>query len=206
MPRVALSAGHGTDRPGGCVPGFEEFEFTHSVVGYVERMLSHLPEFEVLLLQPLFQETVLLGERTTILSQLGADLCLDFHADKNTNPAANGHWVFYWHSDPRARQLADTWNHHARYLLPHHSRGVWACKPGGWPNFHMCRVPAWLGIPAILIEHGFMTNPQDLELLQTEQFRIDCAVTAVRTICDFTGVTYRAHRPEQWIRPHRTRG
>ncbi len=56
----------------------------------------------------------------------------------------------------------------------------------------MCRVPARYGIPAILIEHAFMTNLDDLELLQDEGFQRLCAEVIARTACEYTGQEFKS--------------
>lgn len=131
-----------------------------------------------------------LTTRTNKAKSEKVDLLFSIHADASANANAKGHWVFYWHADTKAKKLAEIWDKWADKLLPNNDRNTVACSPNSWANFHMCRVPASYGIPAILIEHAFMTNLEDLAYLKSEEFRDLCAEAAVRTACEYLGIPF----------------
>lgn len=204
--KIALDAGHGKDtytRTGSKgVPGLEEFEFNSVVVAEAKKLLEQRG-FEVVLTQPLDGDSVALQQRTALADQEGVKALVSIHADANASSQVRGHWCFYWHDHAASKHLAEIWLKHADKLLPNPSRGLVACRHGFWANFHIVRVPAIrLGIPAILCEYAFMTNPDDLKLLQSKRFRNLCAEVTARTLCEYFGVSYKSDSPQlnewQW--------
>ena len=192
MAIVAFDAGHGIDTypPAKGVPEMAEFEFNAAVVDYA-MILAARNDLQILLTQDLNGVDTPLPARTRIALNAGADLLVSFHADWSPNPSARGHWVFYWYDHPPSRRLAEIWDRHARELLPIPRRGPTPSRPGTWTNFHMTREPARRGMPSILVEHGFMSNPDDLEHLLSEEYRRLCAVVAVKACCEFLDKPYR---------------
>lgn len=57
-------------------------------------------------------------------------------------------------------------------------------------DLHITRETAEVGIPAILVELGFMTNRKECELLKTATYREKCAVAITKAICQYYNVKY----------------
>lgn len=190
---VALDAGHGIDsypkNGSNGVKEMAEFEFNAAVVESAQALLNR-HGFSIVLTQPLDGDSRPLSQRTEKARKHHADMVLSFHADANANSGVRGHWCFYWRDSEKGHRLADLWVRHARSLLPNPNRGKVAGYQGHWANFHMTRVPASWGVPALLMEHGFMTNPEDLKLLLSQEFRLLCAEVATRTVCEYFDVAY----------------
>ena len=194
--KIALDAGHGIDtypKRGKGVPGMAEFEFNSAVAGYAKKMLED-SGYEVILTQPLQGNSVSLWNRVALARDNQADLLISIHADFSSNPTVRGYWAFYWHESKAGKQFATTWEAEAKKRFPHPSRGTRAGKQGLWTNFHMTREPHKLGIPAVLIEHGFMSNADDLALLKSDEFRELAAGTitaAVKKMLPISKVDWR---------------
>lgn len=188
--RLCLDAGHGSDtykRTGGKgVPGFEEHTFDAKVVEYA-KLLAEYNDFEVYLSQPLNQPEIELGQRIKNINNENLDLLFSFHADANTDLNAKGHWGFYWHTSKNGKRLAEIWNKNA-VILPNPSRGVLESKPNSWTNFAMVRDTNPV---AILMEHAFMTNKDDLELLKSDEFRRKCAEVAIKSACEYFDMEFK---------------
>lgn len=206
--KVALDAGHGCDtwevkhgkgvRYGdGCV--FEEHTFNAAVVGYTKELLE-CNGIEVILTQPLNQKEVGLKARTDLANKLGVTILVSFHADANGDPKNKGHWVFHWFNSAKSKQLAQIWDKYANQIMDNPCRGIQESKPNHWTDFHMVRET---NMPAILIEHAFMTNAEDLNRLLSEDFRRKCAEVAARTICEYCGVAYKEKiaEPQVVVKP-----
>lgn len=196
---LVLDAGHGEDtyRTTGSkgVGDFAEHSFNAEVVAQAK---AHLEKrgFTVLLTQPLNGADVPLAKRTAEAIRAKADLILSFHADANHNKSARGHWAFYWHSCEESRKFADTWSAKLTEATGTKHRGNRAGSAGvEWPNFHMNRVPAKAGIPAVLMEHAFMTNAEDLALLQSDEFRAQSAEAAAKAVCEHYSVEWALPAP-----------
>lgn len=194
MKLISIDAGHGknTYPPSKGVPGLPEFEFNSAVAGYA-KALAESKGFRVLLTQPLDGNDTPLTNRTNLAINNKVDLLLSLHADANNDKNVRGFWCFYWHASKESKKLATIWLKHAKRILPNPSRGIRESKPGDWTNFHIVRVPATNSLhkfPAIAIEHGFMTNADDLALLKSDNFRKSCAEVAVKTICEYFNIDY----------------
>lgn len=192
MPKlIALDAGHGSDtyeRTGGKgVPGLEEHDFNAAVVEQAKGLLEY-NGFEVLLTQPLNEPEVSLQSRTDLANSKGADLLLSFHADYNYNKDAHGHWAFYWHTSDEGKRLAELWNEEITKAADTYGRSNQPCIPGTWTNFHMVRRTS---MTAVLMEHAFMSNADDLKLLKSDTFRTQCAEAAAKAVCRYYGVEYK---------------
>jgi N-acetylmuramoyl-L-alanine amidase len=189
--KAIFDIGHGDDtyRNTGSkgVPGLEEFEFNNQVVKYAKELAEH-NGIEVILTQPFYADEVDLLDRSKHANSTDATVLISFHADANDNPNARGHWVFYWHTSEEGRKLAKLWDNYARAILPNPARPIQQSKPGEWTNFHILRETKQY---AILCEHGFMTNADDLQLLKDEVFRYKCAEVAVRTLCEYWNISFK---------------
>lgn len=187
---IALDAGHGinTYPPSKGVPSMAEFEFNSAVVRYA---IPHFERngFEVLLTQPLDGNDVPLRTRSNLANSKRADLLLSFHADSNSNKSARGHWAFYWHTSANGKRLANMWSEELTRATGTKHRGNQASKPNHWTNFHMVRET---NMPVVLMEHGFMSNAEDLALLKSEYFRKQCAIAACKAVCRYFGQAYKS--------------
>ncbi|MCK9221518.1 MAG: N-acetylmuramoyl-L-alanine amidase [Limnochordia bacterium] len=107
-----------------------------------------------------------LSERAAMADWNKADLFISIHADASpTNPSARGSNSYvYWGAPQRTTRLA--------YLLQIHQEQTTGRSPNalgrviqrGFTVTHQSR-------PAVLVETGFMTNTQELTLLQTHSFQ-----------------------------------
>ncbi|QOR34449.1 N-acetylmuramoyl-L-alanine amidase [Clostridium sp. 'deep sea'] len=186
MIKIALDPGHGLDSKNGG-QGMTEYEFNSAVAGYAQKLLTEAG-YEVVLTQPLHANTVSLSERLNIAIKNDVDLLISIHADYNKSPNPRGFWGFYWHESEKGKQFAEIWERHATKHFPHPARGLRECNLGKWPNFYMTRETHRAGIPAILIEHGFMSNPEDLKILKSDSFRQIAAITIVDAVNEMFGV------------------
>ena len=198
MVKVAFDAGHGKDTypPSKGVPEMAEYEFNAAAVSYAVEYAER-NGIDVVLTQGLNHNDVSLNNRTQKAFSKNVELIISFHADANPDSSARGHWVFYWHNHSPSKELAETWDKIAKEFLPIPRRGPRASEPGTWSNFHMTREPAQRGIPAILVEHGFMTNPQDLKYLKSEEYRALCGMVAVMAVCEYMGLPFTKGGPEE---------
>ena len=192
--KVAIDPGHGNNTAGKGVPAMKEHHFNSDVAAYAQELLEH-NGFEVIMLQaPHNNIDIPLLQRTNTAIRHKVDMCFSIHADANANPLANGYWAFYWHNDARSRKLAELWDKVAQETFTHTRRGIRSSVPGTWTDFHMTREPSINNrhkFPSILIEHGFMTNKDDLSLLLTDKFRQQCAEVITKAACLYAKKDYK---------------
>lgn len=186
--KIILDIGHGIDTIGKGVPELKEFNFNQAVVKYATE-LAKINNINVILTQPFDGKEVPLSERTRIANSSNAKLLISIHADYSANKNINGHWAFYWHNKLESKKLAEIWNKYAKDILPNPNRGICPSEPNFWTNFHMVREIKTM--PSILVEHGFMSNIEDLKLLKTEEFRKLCAEVIIRTVCEYLDIPFK---------------
>lgn len=194
QPYVALDAGHGENTwettGGKGVPGMEEHWFNATVVTYAKQ-LAEANGIKVLLTQPPFKNDVGLSTRYKKANAANVDVCISVHANASGYATNHGACAFYWHTSQTSRRLADIWVSEARKFIEEvgfHGNGRHASMRGSWTNLAMVRET---NMPALLIEHGFMTNKGDLEHLKSDAFRRDCAEAIVRMLCRYFGIAFK---------------
>jgi N-acetylmuramoyl-L-alanine amidase len=95
------------------------------------------------------------------------DVAIEMHADAFSNSQARGASAFYIGSNPQRKANADLiLKGYLRRIPGMPSRGAKADTDAGVGSLGFCRRVA---IPSILIELGFLTNPDDLRIFQTRR-------------------------------------
>lgn len=191
---VIFDIGHGRDtykRTGGKgVPGLEEFDFNQATVKYAKE-LAEFNGIEVVLTQSFDSKEVILNNRTKYGNKTKATILISYHADAHSNKNMRGHWVFYWYNSNESKQLAIIWDKYASQIMSNPKKSIQPSIKNTWSDFHILRESKQI---AILCEHGFMTNSEDLKLLKSDEFRKQCAEVSVRTCCEWFGIEFK--KPE----------
>ena len=186
MPLVAIDIGHGQDSPNG-VPEMSEYEFNQAVVKYLIPLLD-LNNICYILTQDFNSNANELQTRTEIANNSGADIFVSIHADWNSVNTVRGYWIFHWYNSGQGKKLAEIWFENANKILPIPARRIVESKPGKWANFYVIRNTT---MPAILIEHGFMSNIEDLSYLLCENYRKKCALVLAKSICSYFEIPFK---------------
>lgn len=197
MAFIVLDYGHGSDtwentggkgvRHGGKV--YEEHDF-NADVGERTRKILEDHGVKVLVTQPPHGKDVGLNYRTNLANGKGVDLFVSFHANAGAADVS-GACVFAWEGS-KGNDVAD--NIVSRFKeqgINLHGNGRHISKPGSWTNFHVIRES---NMPAILIEHGFMTNAHDFDNVfgkYKESYRDKCAVADAKGILEWFGIPYK---------------
>jgi len=196
--RVVIDLGHGTDTypPFKGVPQMPEFEFNNAVGKLAESMLEY-QGLSVLLSQPFDSNNVSLSKRVNLINSENRkskiECTVSIHADFNNNPDTKGHWVFYWNNSSNSKRLAEIWSKHGKELS-NPSRGIMRSKLNSWTNFMILRETH---TPAILIEHAFMSNKDDIKLLLSDKFRKESAIAITKAVCEYCDVDFKESNIKQ---------
>jgi len=194
---VVFDIGHGINTyppskgiklPDGSI--FAEHDF-NSKVGIKAIELAKHNGFEVVLTQEPFKNDNNLKRRKDIANKQNQALCLiSLHANASSHADKKGYGVFHWHTSKKGKELAQIWLKHAKANLPSlpWGTGIWECKPNTWTNFYIIRETS---MPAILLEHFFFTNLDELKVFNTKEIINKCAEVTVKTLCEFAGITYK---------------
>ncbi|RKD75211.1 N-acetylmuramoyl-L-alanine amidase [Sinobaca qinghaiensis] len=189
MAKVGLDLGHGrnTYPPSKGVPSMAEFSFNQGV-GKVAKRLLEESGVEVVLGQPFDSNDVPLGTRTDKYNAEDVDIVMSVHADFNGNDEATGFWGFYWYTSSGGRRLAQIWSKHLEAESDMRDRGIQQSKRGSWTNFHMVRETK---APAVLMEHGFMSNKNDLAKLKSTKYRTEAGIALAKAACEYLGIPFK---------------
>jgi len=207
MGRVILSAGHGgyengTQDPGTIAGGTTEAQ---EMIRLRDAMVSELRSRRVSVLSvpdDLSQQQTI--EWINTRARTG-DVALEVHANAAPNPTAKGASVYHIANNAtRASDADQLLRALITYLPVVSSRGAQPDSNGGVGRLAFCRE---IAVPSLLVEVGFLTNPDDRALIQNR--REDLATGLVAGLVDwlvrYSGSTTSAY-PEIGIvingKPH----
>ena len=143
--------------------GYFEQDITYDIGVRLARLLRQNPNFEVRLSRP-SPSTVLgvsnstsLSERVREANAYGADLFLSLHTNAAENPRATGSETLVYSLDSTAARIGEDIVRELTEATGLRNRGVVA-RPGLY-------VLRRTNMPAVLVEMGFISNPEDAELM-----------------------------------------
>lgn len=165
---IVIDGGHGGNDLGarGHQPYCEEKKICLQTARLVKKHLNQLGYHVVMTRET--DAFVSLHRRVEIATQAGGDLFVSVHFNSTRNPIAQGIEVFFYDDkeDPSrgkaSKKLAESVLNKLIWQTDAVSRGV---KKG---NFYVIREAT---IPAILIEGGFISNPDERDLLRTREYQ-----------------------------------
>ncbi len=154
-PLIMLDAGHGGSDEGAKVGAVLEKKIALKASQVLKEALE-VRGYEVRMTRAR-DEFLSLYKRVELANVVGARLFISLHCNSSPNSEAHGIEVFYYDSkDPHrlksSKKAASYTLHGLLQQTEAHSRGI---KKG---NFHVIRETS---MPAILIEMGFLTNPDE---------------------------------------------
>lgn len=167
--KIIIDAGHGPETAGKRSPDgrLREFQFTSSVAEEAKKLLTFGGHTVIFSHQA--RADVPLHERTHLANRLRADIFVSIHANAygTTFNSANGIETFTY-TKPQAATKKLAGFIHSSLLLStgRKDRGIKRA------DFAVLRDTM---MPAVLVECGFMTHRQEVELLKSEAYRKRCA-------------------------------
>ena len=198
--KVGLDIGHGNDSfpPSKGVyrngTGYAEFDFNNKLAKHI-KILLEAHGVEVVMAQPFDAKEVPLRTRSDFYEREKVDVIVSIHANYNNDPAAEGRCVFSFKGNAEGRRLAERIINEIKAKgYSTHGNGLHLSIPGTWSNFHILREPNKVGIPAVLIEHGFMGNPSDFDLIfgrRQGEYVDDMAEADTKAILNHFGIVYQ---------------
>lgn len=185
--------GHGCDTPGKRSPdgSLREFEFNGDVAARAQAILERAG-IQAVLTRPatLTVKDVSLSQRVALANKLNARLFVSIHANAAGNGRewhpARGYEVYTLAPGGERTVLAHILLKWARQLLCPFDKDF-PIRGLKHANFYVLR---YTKMPAVLIEHAFMTNKADCALLKSNEFRQRAAEHIARAVCEHLGVPY----------------
>lgn len=160
-PMVVVDAGHGGHDPGAIgVLQIQEKDVTLAVSRYLAQYLAN-DRVGVALTRSHDLE-VLLQPRVDVAQQNNAGLFVSVHCNSVAAPQASARGIETYYATPQSKELAETIHRHLIGELGATNRGV--RKEGHYVTRHTT-------MPSVLIEIGFLTNPEEGQLLANPEYQ-----------------------------------
>ncbi|MBE6617207.1 MAG: hypothetical protein E7627_04615 [Ruminococcaceae bacterium] len=125
------------------------------------------------------KKTYDLKNRLRIAEESGAELFVGIHMNKFPEPKYRGLQVYYSGNNGDSQQVARAVQSYAKkYIAPDNEREI---KSAGDSIYILNRI----GIPAILVECGFMSNPEECTALQNPEYRTRLAAVIFASCAEY---------------------
>ncbi|MPM41725.1 N-acetylmuramoyl-L-alanine amidase LytC [bioreactor metagenome] len=174
--KIFVDQGHNPENPnaGAEANGLREQDINYQVGIYLAQFLEMDPRFAVMLSRPT-PETSLgnsvatsLAERVRMANEWPADYFISIHCNSNENPAINGTEVYVYQLDSTAAKFG-------RSILDAIVARV-GTKDNGLRVNSTLYVLRKTTMPAVLVELAYLTNPQNAQLLENNQWSFAYAI------------------------------
>ncbi|MDF2904244.1 MAG: N-acetylmuramoyl-L-alanine amidase CwlC [Bacillus sp. (in: firmicutes)] len=180
--KIMLDAGHGYNTAGKASPdGMREYEFNRACAAYAKAFLEGYQNVTVYYAHS-DQTDVPLQQRTNSANNLKVDFYVSIHANAygtSWNNAGGIETYVYITKPPVALAAAQKIQNHLIAETGLQNRGVKTA------DFHVLRET---NMDAVLVECGFMTNPEEIKLLRSEDYRRTCADAIVKGVAEQFGL------------------
>lgn len=184
---VCIDAGHGENTAGkrSFDNTFYEWEFNRDVAKRIKKYLDKYNNIKVIFTADEILDTSL-SNRVKIAEENKADIFVSIHANAFGNEwnAAHGWEIYVFSNEGRQAQLANAIYKESIPYLGLSDRGIKVNS-----SFYVLK---YTSMPAVLIEHGFYTNKEDLEKLKNDNFREKCALVDAKGIVKFFGMEWNS--------------
>jgi len=181
---VAIDAGHGKNTAGKQSPdgSFLEYEFNRAIALRIKKNLERCG-VSVLLTAP-GDADVALTTRCRAANKAKADIFVSIHSNAtgDTWSPVRGWEIYISQIGGEAEKLAQEIHSASIPFLGLKDRGMKTA------NFYVLRKT---NMPAVLIEHGFYTNQDEVLLLKGTAFRDKIAIADAKGILSFLGVAWK---------------
>lgn len=174
---IVLDPGHGGRDPGAIADGIYEKDLNLRITARLYILLKNLG-FKVKMTRT-DDRYLSLGDRAKIANDVNADIFISIHCNAASSNKANGIETLYYPGSDKGKILAGVIQHNMIDKLNMTNRGV-KTRPDLF-------VLKYTSMPAVLIECGFITNPEENKLLTADKYRNDIAAA----ISDGVGEYYK---------------
>ncbi len=185
---VVLDAGHG-GRDGGkvSVDGFLEKDINLSIVQFLKTYLE-MADVRVVLTREdgngLYQETddnkkrADMNRRCSIIEMADADVVVSIHQNSYPDSSVSGPQVFYYVDSAEGLSLAQCIQQRFDFILGEENRrGV---KPN--TDYYLLKN---VSVPIVIVECGFLSNPEEAQKLENEDYQQSVAWTIHMGIMEY---------------------
>lgn len=172
-PLILIDPGHGGSDPGAIGPqGRSEKDVCLGIAKMLKFSLLQRGINAVLTRST--DAEMLLEPRLRMIDTIGADAFVSLHVNSHTTSAASGFETFY--REPPSQKFAELVHNHAAARFKHQNRGV---------KQEQLYVLRHTRVPSILLETGFISNPDEANKLIDPSFQNQMATAIASGLEDF---------------------
>ncbi len=168
---IVIDPGHGGKDPGASGQQYQEKTLTLNIAKELERSLKATGMNVIMTRDGDTYPT--LTERVNISHTNKADIFISIHLNSNSNKEAQGTDTYYYETNVNERELANCIQEEVIKATGLKNRGI---HEG---NFQVIRTNAKA---AILVELGFISNPEEEKILASKEFQVQAAAGIVKGI------------------------
>lgn len=166
---IVVDAGHGGSDPGASGVNNQEKTLTLNVAKELKRLLEGAGAKVIMTRDGDTYPT--LTERVNESHTNNADIFISIHFNSNPNKQANGIDTYYYGTNVNERELASSIQEEVTKTTGLKSRGVYE------GNFQVIRTNK---NAAVLVELGFISNPEEEKIIASKDFQIKAATGIVK--------------------------
>lgn len=163
---------------------FFEYEFNFDIATKIKKHLDRHNIKSMILVSEKENSKSEINERLAIIQKENPKIVVSIHAnafgsDWNT---ANGWEIYTYRNKGESYRLAQTIEKHSIPFLGLRNRGI--------KGNSVSSIVDNTTMPAVLIEHGFYTNKEEVEKLKSQEFRNMCALADAKGIVEYLGIKW----------------
>ncbi|OOB78795.1 MAG: hypothetical protein BEN19_08515 [Epulopiscium sp. Nuni2H_MBin003] len=175
---VMIDTGHGGSDPGAVANNLMEKEVNTMQAMAIKEFIEQYTDIKVYMTR---EEDVYLSllDRTSLSNEIQADLFISIHNNAATTATATGTEIYYYPNETNTagKTLAQNMVNRITSYTGMHNRGAKAET-----KYVVLKTS---GMPAILLEGGFLTNASDAQRLGTDDFTKVYALAVYESIVEF---------------------
>lgn len=177
--KVILNIGHGgfKNDPGACANGYKEHCWNKDLVdNYIIPALEKEKIAYIKAEQGAYYSTLI--NKINEIAKNG-DFFLSFHLNASDNPNSTGLEMLYYHASEKSKKIAEIFaeaNHDITKLVKRHRNGILPRNLNNRGGMLLYKTK----IPGIIIESGFITNLNEMKLLDVKKEEL--AISYVKAI------------------------
>ena len=191
--KIVLDPGHGGYDPGSVATGYNESDATLDIALKTREILSQYPSIKVYMTRE-SDKYVSVSDRADYINSIDPEASVSIHTNSFSAPSVKGAEAWYSVQSPAneqgdklARLVLNNLNSIAGSDI---SRGAKTKYSSSEPTKDYLGILRWTSPKTIVIECAFCTNPDELKLLKSDDFREKCATAIAKSIVEYCGLTW----------------